>query len=181
MSDWEHLVAQFFMRTISGVFALVLGTGLSYFLFISSFLRGLEHYKEKIRVHKELDKRCAEISSHVELLLDEHRESMAPFTEKSAEFMEHVKGSDRLFMSSGVKQQCEAVVESFKELSLGRYPRPPEIPVYPPSGLANVGAALKSLRMQLEEEIYPMHGSLGLHLADRWSRVKERLGRKHAS
>lgn len=44
----------FLLRTISGALAFVLGTGLAYLLFISPTLQKIEHYKERLRVYKEL-------------------------------------------------------------------------------------------------------------------------------
>jgi hypothetical protein len=181
MSEWEQLVAHFFMRTISGVLALVIGTTLSYYLVIIHYLRWLEHYKEMLRVYKELDKRCAEMSVHVEILLDEHWDSMTPFAEKREEFVQHVKGADRLFMSSGVKRRCEEVVSSFEELSLDRYPRPPAVARYPSSGLANVGATLRALRGLLEDEIHTTHWAVSPQVVRCWSRVKKKLSWEHRS
>jgi hypothetical protein len=116
------LIAQFFLRVISGIFALVVGTGLCYFLFIGSFLRRIEIYKERLRAYKEVHEKGSDLLDTVKRLKT-RPEGAELFGEKIMKFSAAFN-TDRMFMASRVVAKFNSVRKSVDELPPDTYPEP---------------------------------------------------------
>jgi hypothetical protein len=175
MNECDNLVIQFFLRAISGAVALVLGTGLCYFLFIGRYLRQVELYKERLRIYKDLDRHAARLISSANSLSRSPSSSWTidSFSTDLSEFNENVVGEDRLFMTLEVQTQCHNIVTSQEDLSP---------PVYPPDALPYEGKAVRNLENEfrnlrglIEREIASAHSGIPTKLNNWLSRVKAKI------
>lgn len=170
----SDLISQFFLRAVSGAVALVVGTGLCYRLFIGGYLRKLEHYKERLRVYKDLDKRSAKIVLNVDILRGKP-EWIDFFSQESQAFNEYVNGEDRLFMSGALRAHCQRITRTLEELMPDQYPEPPSKVDYPEPRLLNVDSQFKSLRRLIEDEIEATYFEVPPGVIKWWAGVKRRL------
>lgn len=168
----SDLMSQFFLRAVSGAVALVVGTGLCYRLFIGGYLRKLEHYKEGLRVYKDLDKRCAKIVLTIGIIRG-NPERVDLFSRECQEFNEYVNGEDRLFMSSALRDHCQRITGYFEELMPDRYPEPPDAVGYSLERLLNMESQLKSLRKLIEDEMEASYFEVPPGLQKWWSVAKQ--------
>ena len=174
VSEPEQLICQFFVRAVSGAVALVVGTGLCYFLFIGGYLRRLEHYKERLRVYKDLDRRSARMIVTVGILKKEPG-WVEQYGVKIEKFIKYVSGEDRLFMSAALKRQCESITRTAMELPPDLYPQPPSIVEYPEARILKLESGFHLLRGLIEEEIEATRFGAPPELVKWWSGVRQRL------
>lgn len=172
----SDLVSQFFLRAVSGAVALVVGTGLCYRLFIGGYLRKLEHYKERLRVYKDLDKRSAKIVLNIEILRGKP-EWIDLFSQEGQAFNEYVSGEDRLFMSGALRAHCQHITRTLEDLMPDQYPEPSRKVDYPEARLLNVDRQFRALRKLIEDEIEATHFEVPPGLSRWWDGMKRRLSR----
>jgi hypothetical protein len=174
VSEPEQLICQFFVRAVSGAVALVVGTGLCYFLFIGGYLRRLEHYKERLRVYKDLDKRSARMIANIGIL-EREPEWVDRYSAKMEKFTKYINSEDRLFMSSGLKGQCQRITGTAMELPPHLYPEPPSIVEYPAAKILKLESEFRLLRELIENEIEATRFGVPSELVKWWSGVRRRL------
>lgn len=174
MSETEQIICQFFVRAVSGAVALVVGTGLCYFLFIGGFLRRLEHYKERLRVYKDLDKRSAKVALNAGILRQEPA-WVSRFGQEMDAFNEYVRSEDRLFMSVALRGHCQRVTMTAEKLMPDEYPEPPKTAVYAEERLFNLEKECKLLRAAIEDELETAHFPFPPGFVKWWAVVRGRL------
>jgi hypothetical protein len=174
----SDLIIQFFVRAVSGVVALVVGTGLCYVLFIGGYLRGTENYKQRLKVYKRLYKRIEKILKYIDLLKKNAR--WADYFAKECDaFNSYVKSEDKLFMSPSVKTLCQDIIKAIEALPPHNYPESPgKVVDYPQPKLLNMGNRVESLRQLIEDEIEVTGFGIPPELAEFWSRMKGRWHRR---
>jgi hypothetical protein len=174
VGDAEKIICDFFVRAASGAAALVVGTGLCYRLFVGGYLRSLEHYKERLRVYKALDRCGAEIIRKIGIL-KRNPQLVDQFSKAVVEFNEYVNGEDRLFMSAVLKAYCRGIIRTLEELMPDQYPEPSRTIEYPQDRLLNVDDQFRRLRRFIEEELEATRFGISPELIKRWSQIQRIL------
>ncbi|MFC1834679.1 hypothetical protein ACFL2Q_08090 [Thermodesulfobacteriota bacterium] len=150
-----ELFDQFFIRTVSGIFVFVLGTGAAYFLFIIPALRQIEHYKERIRVYRNLSRITADLVVTIQVFktdsstIDNYTDEVTKLTRQIA--------SDKMFMSPGVNNSFQDIVNLVADIAEAPavdIPRPPKPLAYPEEELSQLEhllqQVLKIIRMEMQ-------------------------------
>lgn len=145
------LIGQFFMRTISGAIAFIVGTGVAYALFIGPYLRKIEYFKERLRVYKDVYKR----SSDFLVTINRLKKNPAWTDKFGQEGMEFTKSmdADKLFMSPDVMNSYGRVVEAIEELPPDQYPKPPELLRYPEAKVSKLEHHFRKLHEAIGHEM----------------------------
>lgn len=157
MSQPDSIFCQILVRALSGALATGVGLALAYFLVVGRYLQRIEHYKERIRVYKNLDRRAATIGRKIGTL-EEGPELLDWFTAEVKEFIEYVHDEDALFVSSSVSDHCRVIRIAFESLLPDQYPEPPMPVKYPSEGLLNLSHEYETLREMIKEELSGGYG-----------------------
>lgn len=155
MSEPESICTQIIVRFVGGASAIIVGTLVGYRLVIGNYLEGLERYKERLRVCKELYGRSREAIQGIESLSG-YPESVDQFSNSMSRFNEYFEGENELFIPATLKGQCQTII-SVQE-SVVETVRPDQYPEsgfpvqYSEEGLANLSNAFRSLNEMIKRE-----------------------------
>jgi hypothetical protein len=111
LSEPESVSVQILVRFFGGAGAIILGTGISYWLIIGNYLERLERYKEKLRVCRKLYGRSRNAIQGIEGFQG-YPESIDQFSRSISKFNEYLNGENELFIPSILKEQCQAIIRA---------------------------------------------------------------------
>ena len=109
VSEPQSVCVQILVRFLGGASAIIVGTGVAYWLIIRTYLEKIEHYKEKLRVCKELYGRSRNAIRGIEGFMG-YPESIDEFSTSISQFNKYFEGKNELFIPLDVKERCQIII-----------------------------------------------------------------------
>jgi hypothetical protein len=150
-----QIFVEVFVRFVGGGLAIVVGTGLAYWLIIGNYLERLERYKEKLRVCKELYGHSRNAIQGIESFQG-YPESVNQFSNSMSQFNEYFESENELFIPAAVKEQCQTIVSAQESVvdtvRPDQYPEPGAPVQYSDEKLVNLSNEFRSLNDMIKSE-----------------------------
>jgi hypothetical protein len=145
-------LSQILVTTITGIICFVIGTGLSYRLFIHRHVRNLEIYKERVKVYKRIDRLITRIVSSTErVMINPSR--VGEFSSTLEAFNSYVKGSNRLFMPSTIHRYFFDIIQAQEQVIPSEFSSPTEPQKLSDESLRHLLNVMASIQDSLQKEI----------------------------